>query len=110
MKQLNPLLDELISLFSYDIIFASNNETINLNIRDIVNIYNILNKHIFSSSLKILPIRFTNEFIGTNHLAGYNYRFVLLKDTNTYTLITKPTKIPNGKILLPRRILLNPCL
>ena len=50
------------------------------------------------------------SFNGTNHLAGYNYRFVLLKDTNTYTLITKPTKIPNGKILLPPRILLNPCL
>ena len=110
MKKLNPILDDLISLFSYDAVFAPKNETINLNIQNIVNIYNILNKHIFSSSLKILPMQFANEFIGTNHLAGYNYRFVLLKDANAYTLVTKPTRIPSGKILMPPSILLNPCL
>ena len=70
----------------------------------------MVNKHVFSLSLKRPSIQFASEYAGTEHLAGYSYRYVLLKDADTYTLVTKPTRIAGGIVLTPPMILLNPCL
>lgn len=70
----------------------------------------MVNKHVFSFSLKRPSIQFTNEYAGTEHLAGYSYRYVLLKGADTYTLVTKLTRIAGGIVLAPPMILLNPCL
>jgi len=70
----------------------------------------MVNKHVFSFSLERPSIQFANEYAGTEHLAGYSYRYVLLKGADTYTLVTKPIRIAGGIVLDPSMILLNPCL
>ncbi len=100
MKNLNPLLADLIKAFSYDYVFAPNSENVKLDLDSIVEIYNIINKYLFSSKLNIPFIKFEDAYAGTEHLAGYNYRYILLKDQLSYTLITKSIVL-NGKTLAP---------
>lgn len=110
MNKFNPLIDDLVREFSYEDVFAPNDEKTIIHHDDVINLYNILNKHLFSLALKQPHIEFTDDYIGTNHIAGYNYKFVQFKDANTYTLVTRLMRIPNGVILIPPRILLNPIL
>lgn len=106
----NPLVSDLVKAFSHNCVFSPSNEKTKLKTDDIEIIYGILNKHLFASSLHIPMLRIANEFKGTNHLAGFNYRFILLENSSTFTLVTNPIKIPNGKILMPPIIQLNPIL
>ena len=108
MKSYNPLIDDLITRFSYDSVFAPNNEVVKLSENDIKDVYEIINKHVFNSVLTMPPIEFAKDFIGTNHIAGYNYKCIMLSGTTSYTLVTKPVRIQNGTILIPPRILINP--
>lgn len=110
MNNYNPLVDDLVKTFSYNCVFAPNNEKTKIEVNDAKDIYDILNRHLFASKLHIPKLCVATEFIGTNHLAGFNYRFIALKDSSTFTLVTKPTRVPNGKILMPPMIKLNPMI
>ena len=107
MKEFNPLLKDLVKEFSYETVFAPNKETVKLEKSDIELIYDLLNKHLFNSALKMPSIIISNAYSKTNHIAGYSFRNVLFKGDNTYTLVTKEVKTPKGKILFPPQILIN---
>lgn len=107
LEKTSPLLQHLKNTYGKNCLTNDEMHYIQLSNKLVIDIYDCINTFAFNNKMKMPSISSCDEFIGTNHIAGYKYCFFRHMNENKYTLVTEPCYI-NGKIALPPCIHFNP--
>ena len=110
VKELNPLIQGLVDKFGVQEVFYADKPIKKLSQQDVEDIYWLLNLVLFDNNLKMPKIEESRECVEKNYHAAYCFRKILLKTSDGFGLVKKTTKLPNGKVIGPPRIIISPLM